>query len=281
MSAPKHFPFGGRRQTPTAFTLIELLVVIAIIAILAALLLPALSKAKLKATQAACLSNQKQLSLAWVMYADDNQDVMLPYYFNSLQFNGAGYYVATDLPAGMSTDLAEKMTVLQLRTSPLFEYAKNAAVFHCPGDLRYRYRKVGDGWAYASYSRADGIAGFGWSGGSQAQIPFKKLTQVRPPSEAMVFIEESDARGYNEDTWVVGDQGWVDTFAIFHGVTSTFAFVDGHAEAHRWRDAGTIQAATDGAFGTGGTAWVGGTKDNPDFSWTWDHYRFANWTPLK
>src|SRR5205814_3364830 len=61
----------------TAFTLIELLVVIAIIAILAALVLPALAKAKLKATQAVCLSNQKQLILGFIMYAQDNDDRMI------------------------------------------------------------------------------------------------------------------------------------------------------------------------------------------------------------
>jgi prepilin-type processing-associated H-X9-DG protein len=201
---------------------------------------------------------------------------MLPYNNGGVSYNGGGFYAATAIPAGTSTTVAEQQTVQQIKQSPIYQYANNAGVYHCPGDLRYRKLMVGTGWAYASYSRADGMNGYGWNG----QTPFKKLAQVNPPTQAMLFIEEADPRGYNDGTWVIQQSSWVDPFAIFHGVVSTFSFADGHVESHRWRDGGTIKAATDSANGKSSFYWPGGNKTNPDFAWAWENYRFDGWKPL-
>ena len=148
---------GKFKRSRRGFTLIELLVVIAIIAILAAMLLPALNKAKLKSTMAVCLSNEKQLILAWVMYAGDNNDNLL----TSSGMDGGGWFPASQgdysgIPANR-TDLAEKAAIIELQNSPLFPYFKSAALAHCPGDLRYKNLKVNAGWAYDSYSKLDGM----------------------------------------------------------------------------------------------------------------------------
>lgn len=117
------------RRISSAFTLIELLVVIAIIAIIAALLLPALSKAKAQAQSINCLSNLKQLQNAWQMYVGDNRDFMPQ----------NEYALLGSYPESLPNSWVEGCTLVDLDTTciekgVLFPYLKSAAVYHCPSD---------------------------------------------------------------------------------------------------------------------------------------------------
>jgi prepilin-type N-terminal cleavage/methylation domain-containing protein/prepilin-type processing-associated H-X9-DG protein len=269
------------------FTLIELLVVIAIIAILAGMLLPALGKAKLKGTLVNCASNQKQLVMAWQMYALDNRETMLPTSYKGadgdMNLYAGGFWLGAvpgpNFTVGLSTTEAMKRVTDGMAKSPLYKYCGAVGAYHCPGDTRTKRLRPGRGWAWDSYSKADGMNGGMWGGVK----PYTKTTEVDQPSNAFVFIEEADPRDYNNGTWVldVSPPGWVDPFAIFHGNVSTFGFVDGHAEGHHWLEATTIKAAKDSADGKQSFYWTGGNIKNRDFQWVWDRFRHLGWTPLK
>jgi prepilin-type N-terminal cleavage/methylation domain-containing protein/prepilin-type processing-associated H-X9-DG protein len=271
---------AGSNNNEHAFTLIELLVVIAIIAILAALLLPALSRAKLKATQASCVSNEKQLCVATIMYAGDNGDNVPPLlaYPNG---NADGYW---EPPAVLN--MANVLTALAAPQNLLFLYCANVNAYHCPGDTRLKL-PVGNGWAYDSYSKSQNFGGESYDNYWGAGATCVRFTDIGDTSSTMAFAENADNRGYNEGSWVVnwntgtvpGSFSWEDPLAIFHGNVSTFGFADGHAESHRWTDPGLIQASTEAGLGQGGNSVFGNSAADSgvDYQYIRNRYRFPQW----
>lgn len=289
-------PIGASRtQVPNAFTLIELLVVIAIIAILAGMLLPALGRSKQKATNVYCLNNQKQLLLGSLLYSDDSSDRIIYTVAGAGQIgNPAGGFwpgphndngTYQDLSTGMTREKAQRFVENGIRKGVLYNYVKNPGSYHCPGDLRSKRLTPGKGYAWDSYSKANGMNGGEWQGAAASglQPVFEKVSSVVNPSEAMMYLEEADPRGNNKGTWVIDvkpSPGWVDPFAIFHGNVSTISFIDGHAESHHWRDPGVIKAAQDSSAGKESFYWSGGNSKNADFQWVYQRYKHKKWTPL-
>ena len=278
-----------------AFTLIELLVVIAIIAILAAMLLPALASAKLKATQAACLSNQKQLGLAFTMYSGDNSDAILGFGTTGTTPNADGYwnpnYNGTVAPwnvAGTSTTTAEQLFGNALKAnSPLYPFAPNPGVVHCPGDLRYKTRQPGSGWAFDSYSKVNGDNGENFANYWGTGSAYTKLSQVSASSLTFAFREDVDNRGYNVGSWVVNwnlttanfghpqSFTWQDPIPMYHGNVSTASFVDGHAESHKWTDQALVNYGK--SVVAGGSLTAPATTEEPDYEYVYQGYRFPGW----
>lgn len=244
----------------TGFTLVELLVVIAIIAILAAVLLPVLDKAKIRAQGIQCVNNMRQLMLGWQVYTDENKGLYPP----NASTGDVDPVVGEDVinpswVAGvLSTSADPDNTNATLLTGSAYErfgsiggYVKNPDVYHCPGDLsmdpgshRARVRSVSmNSWINPGKVNEHDSAY--WT------MPFLKFAKEADfhgvsPSEIFVCVDERaetindgwlymSLNGYNSDGSI--NESQLDAYdlpAIYHNKASSFSFADGHAELHRW-----------------------------------------------
>jgi prepilin-type N-terminal cleavage/methylation domain-containing protein/prepilin-type processing-associated H-X9-DG protein len=236
-----------------AFTLIELLVVIAIIAILAAMLLPTLGKAKLKAQGIQCMGNHKQLALTWRMYADDNRDNLPLASDGPDPVKSAYAWVRGDMDFDPNnrSNWDPRMDIMK---SPLWPYCgQSTAIWRCPADQssvnvngmqRPRVRSMSMNFWFGGFAGEDlGLSGGGW------RLYFKMFDLIDPgPSRTWLLLDmrqdsidignfATDMRGWPNSPSLTG---FYDLPGMYHNRACGFSFADGHSEIKRWLDNRTM-----------------------------------------
>ena len=224
-----------------AFTLIELLVVIAIIAVLMAILFPTLNRAREQGKRASCLNNLKQLTLAWIMYADENDDKLV---------NGAAGvtgnvheneppWVSSTIASGWDSgeQLPEQQQEDAIMSGALWPYVKQMKLYRCPTGSR------GEMLTYAIMFSMNGIAYPVVRDKPGVFIKRRSEIYNPPPACRIVFIDEGwmspDAFAVHYDI-----EQWFDAPPVRHGNGTNVSFADGHSDYRKWRGPETIEAGT-------------------------------------
>ncbi len=256
------------KRNGSGFTLVELLVVIAIIALLMAVLMPALSRAREQGKRAVCLNYQRQLTAAWMMYADDNSDKIVcgdseeygqvaapPCTTTTLAYAAGGIHynewpwVLRDwaLPPCWTTGAvfgpAEKKT--QITNGALFRYVKDVKAYKCPRANADETR---------SFSVVDqmNVTVIAAAVLNSNVMLIKTRQDIKKAYERMIFVDDGGCEGATEGGWTVTFQSppqWWDPPSARHGDGTTFSFADGHAEYHKWQESSTLVAAKQATAG--------------------------------
>lgn len=262
-TAGRWFPGGYFYRAPlgqAGFTLIELMVVISVIAILAGLLIPVVSKSKGKALGMMCLSNTRQLTLAWTLYASDTRDRLVynlgldrrqPVPPPNRDLNWVNNVMTWELDS-------DNTNTLFLAKSPLAPFLGSALnVFLCPADRVLSSIQRRAGWSRrvrsVSMNAMVGDAGPNVQNGGNVLNPgyrqYLRLSDIRKPAQTFVILDEhpdsiGDGYFFNHEE----DAEWVHLPASYHNGSGSFSFADGHSEVHRWLNPHTqIPAKPDAA----------------------------------
>jgi prepilin-type N-terminal cleavage/methylation domain-containing protein/prepilin-type processing-associated H-X9-DG protein len=251
-----------------AFTLIELLTVITIIAVLIAILLPSLQRAREQGKRVACLNNLRELTLAWIMYTDDNDGRIV---------NGMG---GIDRPKekawvgkcwasdyGTGGQLLEAEQLKAIREGSLFPYCKNEKLYRCP---------TGYQGEMLTYAVMDSMNGMPREGTEKMGIWIQNRMNIPEPINRAVFIDEG---------WVTPDsfavhytqEKWWDDPPVRHGDGTTLSFADGHEEYWKWKGVDTIKMGRDRERGHPGNNY---SPQTPQGFWDLYEMQKSTWGDL-